>query len=78
MSKQKTIKGTRPTIIQRKILERNKCNPNDYMFVKEIIELEDDAYNSSNRKSLNKSSPKIRYMQFVNKNDGSLLKLKGV
>ena len=47
MSKEKTIRGTKPTLVQRRILEKNKLNPENFIFVKEIVKHEEsDSYNS--------------------------------
>ena len=75
MSKQKTIRGTKPTLYQRKFLERNQKNPDDFMFVKEIIRHADDQYASRNRKSLNKASEKKRVMVFVKKGTNETIEL---
>lgn len=75
MNKQKTIRGTKPTLCQRKFLERNQKNPDDFMFVKEIIRHADDQYASRNRKSLDKTSEKVRYIIFVKKGTNETIEL---
>lgn len=74
MGKQKKIRGTKPTLVQRRILDRNQMDPNLFMFVKEIIRHEDD----SSSKSLSRNSSKTRYLQFVNRESGELIELEGL
>lgn len=76
MNKQKTIRGTKPTLYQRKFLERNQKNPDDFMFVKEVVKHADDQYASRNRKSLNRASEKIVCLQFVNKHSGDIIEIE--
>ena len=76
MGKNKTIRGTRPTLLQRKILVKSGNNPEEFMFVKEIIKHEDGEYKSRNRKSLNKTSEKKIYWQFVNRETGNIIEIE--
>lgn len=77
MGKEKTIRGTKPTLLQRKILQKNKLNPENFMFIKEIVKHEEsDSYNSKNRKSLNRTDLKVRYLQFVDKTTNQVIEIK--
>lgn len=77
MSKQKTIRGTKPTLIQRKILCINDYNPEDYRYVKEVVKHPDsDNYKSWNRRSLNKTSEKVVCLQFVNIHSGDIIEIE--
>ena len=45
--------------------------------IKEIVKHEEsDSYNSKNRKSLNRTDSKVRYLQFVNKITNQVIEIK--
>lgn len=63
------IRGTNPTFNQRRILEQNQKDSNDYLYVRTRISQDENKY-------LNKTSDKKEYMIFVNKNNGEELEIE--
>lgn len=63
------IRGTKPTFNQRRILEQNQKDSNDYLYIRTRIYQDENKY-------LNKTSDKKEYMIFVNKNNGEELEIK--
>ena len=51
---------------QKKLLERNKKDPDNYLFITSKLVHADEDYKSRNRQSLNQSSKKVKKLFFYN------------
>ena len=68
----KRIKGTKPTLMQRRALERRRgINPDDWLFVKSEVIQEGDG-------NLKRSTIKNERLHFIHKTTGEPLEIPGL
>ncbi len=72
MDKHKSIRGKKLTLSQKKILIKNNKNPEEYLYMREVIKVNDNY----EKKSLNKEDVKVRYLQFIHKDNGNIINVK--